>query len=321
MQTKRKALPPKRSGQWYLKLSRNRQLVGILGMVTGTIIYCFSVVFIVDLGQFYTGGITGVAQIFANIFKIPALKSIIVAVVNIPLFIMGWKHISKRFAILSLSSVVLQVLLLAFFDWLYSKGFTPFDSIIDTITDASGNQFKIGYMTLAVIGGLGCGIGCALPLRTGSSTGGLDIVTQTWSMKTGIPFAVITSGLDLVIIICGAIVGQNISVAVYTVIRLIVHVITLDKIHTIYKYQKITIITEKEKDVQEALVNNFFHGVTIYDALGGYSNCTKYVLESVVFTYELEDYRTLIKKIDPNAFMYYTAIKGIRGKFTKRAIN
>ena len=64
-----------------------RLIISALGMIVGTTIYCFGIVFVLDMVEFYAGGVTGIAQILANVFKQPYLKSIIIGVVNLPLFI------------------------------------------------------------------------------------------------------------------------------------------------------------------------------------------------------------------------------------------
>ena len=292
------------------ELFRNRLFISAAGMAFGSLIYCFSIVFILNKGEFYAGGITGISQIIAKgILNKPMLQSVFVALFNIPLFVMGWRSVSKRFAILSLASVLLQTGLIALFEWVALKGFDP-------LKDVSDNK-----LILALVGGMLCGAGCGIPLRCGSSTGGMDIVSQSFSMKTGIPFTLISGTVDTIIIVGGAIVGGSVSVGIYTIIRLIVHVITLDKIHTIYKYQKVTIISEKVDEIKRALIARFPHGITIFEATGAYTNTQKWVLESVVLTYELEEYREIVKNIDSNAFVYHTSVKDIMGKFVRKAIS
>ena len=292
------------------ELFRNRLFISAAGMTFGSLIYCFSIVFILNKGEFYAGGITGISQIIAKgILDKPMLQSVFVALFNIPLFVMGWRSVSKRFAILSLASVLLQTGLIALFELFALKGFDP-------LKDVSDNK-----LILALVGGMLCGAGCGIPLRCGSSTGGMDIVSQSFSMKTGIPFTLISGTVDAIIIVGGAIVGGSVSVGIYTIIRLIVHVITLDKIHTIYKYQKVTIISEKVDEIKRALITRFPHGITIFEATGAYTNTQKWVLESVVLTYELEEYREIVKRIDTNAFVYHTSVKDIMGKFVRKAIS
>ena len=294
-----------------------RLIISTLGMIIGTAIYCFGIVFVLDMVEFYAGGVTGIAQILANVFKQPYLKSIIIGVVNLPLFILGWKGVSKRFAILSLGSIVLQMVLTALFDYMrHDLGINPIEPLATFYEGKVSNP-----LVFALFGGALTGLGCGIPLRFGSSTGGMDIVSQKFALSSRIPFPLISGGIDAAIIIGGAIVGGSISVAVYTIIRLVIHVIVLDKVHTVYKYQKISIITSNREIMQKALKENFEHGITIYEAVGGYSGEVKHVFESIVLTFEIEEYRKIVKAVDPNAFMSFTSIKGIDGKYNKKVIN
>lgn len=297
------------------KIKNNRLLVSILGMVVGTLVYCFGIVFVLDYVTLYAGGVTGIAQIFANIFKWPYLKSILIGAINLPLFILGWKGVSKRFAILSLCSILLQMALTAVFDYIKALGFDPFRDLATIYEGKITNP-----LVFALFGGALTGLGCGIPLRFGSSTGGMDIVSQKFALSTKIPFSMISGIIDAIIIIGGALVAQDVSVAVYTIIRLVIHIIVLDKVHTIYNYQKITIVTSMKDEVCKEMCEHFVHGITIYQAEGGYSHSLKWVLETVVLTYEIEEYRKLIRQIDPNAFMCFTSIKSIDGRYNKKVI-
>ena len=206
--------------------------------------------------------------------------------------------------------------LTALFDYMrHTLGVNPF---LDLATMWNGEVTN--PLVFALFGGAITGLGCGIPLRFGSSTGGMDIVSQKFALSSKIPFPIISGGIDAIIIIAGALWAQDISVAVYTIIRLVIHVIVLDKVHTIYKYQKISIVTSMREEMREALVKCFAHGITIYDAQGGYSLTPKYVFESVVFTYEIEEYRKVIRNVDKDAFMSFTSIKGIDGKYNKKVI-
>ena len=304
------------------KLFQNRLIRCIVGTVVGSLIYCFSIVFILNKCEFYAGGISGISQILAlKILNMPALQSIFITVFNIPLFVVGWRKVSKRFAILSLVSVGLQALFIYGFELLYSAGFDPFKGIVQEVTNTDGNVVEVGKITLAVIGGILCGAGCAIPLRSGASTGGTDIISQAFAFNSNTPFTYISGTIDAIIIVLGTILGGDISVGVYTIIRLIVHVITLDKIHTIYKFQKVTIVTETPDKIADAILARFPHGITIFKGMGAYTKRERYVLDSVIFTYELDEYKRIIKENDAHAFIYFTAIKGISGNFIRRAIN
>jgi len=289
-----------------------RRINMVLMMVVGTIIYCISVVWILDLGEFYAGGVTGISQLISKIlarFDINISKSVFIALINIPLFMIGWKEVSNRFAVLSLVSVILQVVIIFGLEQLKKLGVNPLAELQDE------------KLLLAILGGLLTGIGCALALRGGASSGGMDILSQYVSLKKNIPFARFSLAVDFVIICAGGIEAGNIEVAIFTIIRLLVHVIALDKIHTIYRFMKICIVTNKGEEMREALVKTFPHGITMYNVKGGFSLQDKVVLESIASSYEVEDYRNLAHSIDKDCFISVSKVDKVFGKFTRKAIS
>lgn len=298
---------------------KNKNVSMAIGMVLGTVIYCMGVVFILDLGEFYAGGITGVSQLITNFIynvtgqQLVGFKSIIIAAFNLPLFLIAWKGVSKRFAVVSLVSVILQVGLIALFEYLNRElGISPFEAFAD--------KNDVGSMlALSILGGLVTGAGCGISLKWGASTGGMDVVSQYVSLKKHVPFTKVSLSIDLAIICFAGIVG-SIEIAAYTIIRMIIGILVLDKIYTVYKYAKVTVVTEEKQRLRDALVSSFNHGVTIYSAIGGYTNKPKYVLESVVWAFEISDYVRIAKKVDPNCFISTTAVKKVEGTFRVNVI-
>lgn len=294
------------------KFTIKRNTKTVIATIVGTTIYCMAVVWILDIGGFYAGGLTGLSQLittFLKIFNIEISLSLFVLILNIPMFIIGSRGVSRRFSYLSALSVGLQVVLIYLFEQLVKHGFNPLASLTDE------------KLLLAIIGGLGTGIGCGVCLRYGSSSGGMDILSQYVSLKKNIPFTRFSLLVDFIIISLGGIVAGDISVAIFTIIRLLCHIITLEKIHTIYNFVKVTIYTSEKDGMREALITQFNHGITIYEAVGGYTNQVKYVLETVVSAFETEEYLQIAHQVDRNAFMTFSSISNISGFFNKNIIN
>lgn len=291
----------------------NKDVVVTTAMIVGTILYCFSVVFILDLGEFYTGGVTGVSQLLTRVFGnygIHISKSIFIGLFNIPLFIIGFRGVSKRFAYLSLGSIVVQVISVYLFEYIRD------DLGINFFYNSLGSEKLI----LAIFGGLVCGIGAGISLRFGASTGGMDILSQYLAFNKNVSFTKVSLSLDIVIIILGGLVAGDVTIAVYTIIRLIIYILVLDRIHTVYNFMKIRIVTTKKEELRVALISNFNHGLTIYEAVGGYTNEPRWVIETIVSSFETGDYKSAVKAIDPNAFISFTAVKSIDGHFNKNVI-
>lgn len=291
------------------------------GLIIGTFIYCFAIVFVADLGNFYSGGITGIAQLIASVVhwifpdnQQVGLKSILIVLFNAPLFIIAWKGVSRKFAIASLASVAMQSALIALFEYIQTKGFNPFYSF-------SVNK---EFLTLSIFGGLLLGLGNSLPLKYGASTGGIDVISQYVSLKYNMSFSKVTFGIDLFIIISASLIGYikdaTLEPGVYTVIRMIISVLVIDKIHTIYKYAEVTIVTDKKEEMRNAILEHSNHGISIYEIEGGFSHTKKYVLKSVVWSFETRKYRDIAVAVDPHAFISVTKIKHVDGRFRKNVI-
>jgi len=284
------------------------------GMIIGSIIYSFGIVFILDLGQFYASGVTGTAQIitaflqktFNNGNTLVGVKSAFIIGINLPLFLIGWRGVSKRFAFVSLGSVLLQTGVIAIFEYIQVNYGSPFAGL--------------DILTLAIIGGLVTGVGGGICLKNGASTGGMDILTQFLSLKKKVSFSKFTLIVDLVIIALAYVVSGGMAIAVYTVVRMIVYVIALDRLHTIYNYVKVSIVTEDVEGVREALLAISNHAITIYKAEGGYSRKEKYVLETIISSFETFEVGKAAKGIDPQCFIVHTAIKKVEGKFNVNTI-
>jgi uncharacterized membrane-anchored protein YitT (DUF2179 family) len=111
---------------------KKRDVSVVLGMLVGTLIYCLAVVWILDLGSFYAGGVTGISQIIETIViritgkPILGFKSFFIAILNVPLFLIGYKGVSKRFAILSVGSIAMQTIFIALLEYLKTEfGINP----------------------------------------------------------------------------------------------------------------------------------------------------------------------------------------------------
>ena len=83
-------------------------------VILGSILYSLGVVWILQLGGFFSSGVTGVSQIIVRFPEIwggkplNGILGILIGVINVPLVILGWKGVSKRYAALTVTSIVVQ---------------------------------------------------------------------------------------------------------------------------------------------------------------------------------------------------------------------
>ena len=147
------------------KFFQSRDAKAIIGTIIGSSIEAMGVVWILEYGNFFATGLTGIAQVLNKIFllineNLAISVGILYFILNVPLLIIGFIGVSKRFSIFSCISVVLQSVLILVFEIVRdATGFSPFASFGDD------------RLLLAIIGGLLGGLSSGVMLRSGGSAG------------------------------------------------------------------------------------------------------------------------------------------------------
>ncbi|MFA5693143.1 MAG: YitT family protein [Acholeplasmataceae bacterium] len=292
-----------------------------------TLVYSIGVAWFLEASKIplYTSGIPGVAQLirdFLHYFigvNIANYERVIVGVLtvllNIPILILGWVGVSKKFVIYSLVSVLIQAVVLAYMP------------IIDLgLSDTSY------ALTSTILGGLLIGIGIGGALRYGTSTGGFDIVAQYVSFKKGKSVGLITMLMNVVIGVLGGFItsghifdenGIPIAAGVvisYTILRLLISTLMTDRLHTSYQYTSVEIITSHSDEIVKDILVNLHRGVTLMNVEGGFTKSPKTLILVIISSYELSHLKQITHRIDPNAFMIVRPAKQVIGNFAKKTI-
>ncbi|HKL95525.1 MAG TPA: YitT family protein [Haploplasma sp.] len=290
----------------------------VLAVIFFTFIYGLGVQWFLEASAvpLFTGGIPGVAQVLRDIFFRGAnqaeagrmFMSIFIIVSNVPILILGWFGVSKKFTIYSLISVIIQ------------------SAVIGFIPDFELGLGGVEHALLAsILGGLLIGVGIGGALKYGTSTGGFDIIAQYWSLKHGHSVGFISMALNIAIAVAGALVSKNPNVAAgvifsYTVIRIIITTVATDKVHTSYQFLAIDIITENPKEMIDSILHQLGRGVTLSKVQGAYSTHEKTQIMCVISTYELQQMTAIINHVDDKAFVIAKPVKSVIGNFTKKRI-
>ena len=161
-------------------------------------------------------------------------------------------------------------------------------------------------MLVVICGGFLIGIANGLSSRSGLSTGGVDTIIHIISKKLkfshGNLYAIING---IIIILGGFVLGYRI--ALYALIDLYIISILTDKVVLgISSNKTFFVVTDKVDEVKEYITDTLSKGITVLDAIGGYSNNKQDVLMVVVPTLEFYKVREGILSIDQNAFITIT---------------
>ncbi len=254
----------------------------------------------------YTGGILGLSQLIRtmlnSIFKINFkfdISSVIYYLINVPLFLIAYKRISKTFFIRTLFAVTFNSLFLMLIP-------IPSEPLIKDL------------LVNVLIGGFLCGIGIGMALSTGGSTGGTDIIGILLS-KRNKKFTVGNIGLFfnlLVYSVCG--IKYGIEIMIYSILYAIFETIMIDKNHTQNICSEAFIFTkQKPEEMIEFITKELNRGATYWEAVGGYTNTKTYIVYTVLSKYERMRLGRHMKDFDENAFMVGDDGVEIKGLFDK----
>ena len=274
--------------------------------ILGIFISALAVNLFIVPNSLYTGGILGLSQLIrtmlVSVFKINFnfdISSIIYYLINVPLFLVAYKRISKTFFVRTLFAVTINSLFLMIIP-------IPSEPLIKDL------------LVNVLIGGFLAGIGIGMALSTGGSTGGTDIIGILLS-KRNKKFTVGNIGLVfniMVYSICG--IKYGVEIMIYSILYAIFETIMIDKNHTQNICSEAFIFTkQKPEKMIEFITTELNRGATYWEAVGGYTNTKTYIVYTVLSKYERMRLGRHMKDFDDKAFMVGDDGVEIKGLFDK----
>ena len=283
----------------------NWTIKDVIKMLIGTLMFCIAINIFVVPNDLYTGGVLGLSQlirsIVIDIFKLNItfdFSGLIYYLINIPLFIIAYKSLSKSFFFRTLIVISIQTIMLTLI---------PTVSIIDE------------KLTNVLVGGLLGGAGLGIILSCGASTGGSDIIGLVFAKKNN-ELSVGKLGLILNVFIFSLTgIMYGLQTMIYSIIYSFVDSLMLDKMHEQNICSTAFIFCKKNpKEINNYIKNELNRDFTYWDAKGGYDDSKTYIIYTALTKYELIKLERKIKECDFNAFMIKSDGVGIKGEFEKK---
>ena len=260
------------------------QKVRSCGIITlGAVIYALAFDWFVAPNQIAMGGVTGLAQIVNAL--VPVLPvGVLSILVNVPLFLAGWRLLGGRLLVSSLYAMAVSSLAIDVIAWMHT--FPPMDPILATL-----------------YGGAGMGVGLGLVFSQGATTGGTDIIGKLLKLKfPWLPIGKLVMIPDMVVVILAAVVFGTVNAALYGLIQMYLLSKVMDMILYGWDTSRVAyIITDRwEETVQGLLDMN--RGVTLLQGKGAYTGAEKQVLLVAFRQREIVPIKRMLREIDPKAF-------------------
>lgn len=254
-------------------------------ILLGAGLFAFGLNYLSIPNHLYEGGATGINLIIYYLFGIqPSIMNI---VINIPLFILGWKILGKQTLYYSLVGTFGVTAWLAIFERIPLK------------IDLQGD-----LIIVAMLAGIFMGIGLGIIFKAGGTTGGSDIIARIGHKYTPYTIGQIIFAVDLMVLCLIIIVSKDLRIVLYTMIAVFIGSKVIDLIADGgYGSKGVMIISEKSQELAEAIDSKIERGVTFIKAQGFYSKNDINMVYSVIYKSQLQEMKDLIHHIDPNAFI------------------
>ena len=270
------------------------RIKNILLNVIGSSLLAFGVCAFVEPFGMIVGGATGIALVVHRLIGVNV--STVAFIVNMGVLIPGYIFGGKKLVLGSAFSSLVFPLALAVFER------------IPSITSIADNT-----MLACICGGIVCGSGIGLVMKSGGSTGGLDIPVLLIHKYFKFPVNTVMNITDSIIMLA-QIPFSAITGVIYGLIYTYIMTHSLDIVLSFGEERlKITIISEEYEEICYALTSHDY-GVTRIMALGGYTNTPIHKLESVMVSERYRKAQKLIEEIDPTAFITIEKVRDVKGR-------
>ena len=259
-----------------------RQLVrDYIMVVLGSLLLALAFIWFFIPHDIAPGGVTGIATVISHLTGISV--GLLSFIINLPLFLMGYKQVGLRFAV---RSFIAMTLVCVFIDAI--PGF-----------DATGDA-----MLACAFGGVVMGIGLGIVVRAGASTGGTDMAAKmVHVLFSFLTIPVVLFVIDAAVVLVAAMVF-GLKAAFFALVALYTSTMAMDAVIKGFNTaMQFMIITRNPKPIVRRIHTELERGCTSLSAKGTYSGEAVGTLLCVVSRLEVARLKKLIAEEDPLAFV------------------
>ena len=256
-----------------------------LWITVASALYALGFCWCYDPNQIGFGGITGVGQILNHFFPILPIGTVVI-LLNIPLFLLGWRLLGGHLLISSLYAMFVSSAFIDLINLFYT--FEPMDPLL-----------------ACIFGGVLMGGSLGVVFLQGATTGGTDLAARLLKLVfKWLPMGKLLLAVDLIVVVSVALAFQTINTALYGLVALYISTLALDGVLYGMDTAKVAyIISDHNEEIRRTLVEDLDKGVTILHGQGAYTGAEKQVLLCAFKQREIATIKSAVKGLDPNAFL------------------
>ncbi|MBB5147664.1 MULTISPECIES: YitT family protein [Ureibacillus] len=268
----------------------------IIGIIIGTAIFSFGFVHFNMLNELGEGGFSGITLIlFFTLNWDPAIMNILL---NIPMFILGWKLLGRKeffYSVLGIISVSV-----------FLRIFQSYQFPLDLHND---------LLLASLFAGVFVGVGLGIIFRCGGTTGGVDIIARLANKYIGWSMGKTMFLFDSLVLVASWLTFLSSITMMYTLVAVFVGARVIDIVQEgAYSAKGAFIISNKPDEIAKSVTEKMNRGITVFHAYGYYTKQSRDVLYCIVSRNEIVQLKSIIRKLDPNAFVSIVDVKDVTGE-------
>ncbi|MEQ2528117.1 YitT family protein [Robertmurraya yapensis] len=272
------------------------KIKSILLILLGSAIFSFGIVHFNMQNNLAEGGFTGITLLLYFLFDLdPSYTNLIL---NIPVFIIGWKLLGRNVFLYTLIGTIS----VSVFLWIFQR-----------------YRFNIplndDLALAALFAGVFIGIGLGIIFRAGGTTGGVDIIAKLAQKYLGYSMGKAMFMFDAVVITLSLILYLDYREAMYTIVAVFVAARVIDFMQEgAYSARGAMIISDMNDEISEKIMKEMDRGVTALKGHGSFTKQEKNVLYCVVGRNEIVRLKNLVTSVDPHAFVSVSVVHDVLGE-------
>lgn len=265
-------------------------------MTLGTVLLTVGVYFFKIPNGFSTGGVSGIGTILGKVTTISPAKWI--SIINIALLIFGFIFLGRETG----AKTIYCSVLFSALTWLLEIVKPMYSPLTDE------TFLELIYAMLLT------SIGAAMIFNSGASSGGTDIVALLLKKYARIDVGKALLAVDF-LIACSSFFVFGMKIGLFSMLGLFIKAFLVDSvIESLNSCKYFIVITDRSDEISKYIISKIHHGVTVTDAVGGYTNEKKQMVHTVCKRMEAIKLRSRVYEIDPHAFTIITTSSDIIGR-------
>ena len=287
----------------FLRQFKQLKISRIIILIFAGIINAFGVMMFLAPVELYDSGISGTSMLLWQITPDKFTLSLFLIVLNVPLFIYGYRKEGFPFTVYSLVAVAS-----------YSASAYVFANVLPVDISTSSPFAGKDLLLCSVFGGIISGIGSGLTIRCGGAIDGIEVLAVIFAKRLGITVGTFVMIYNIILYTMVGIVLQSFILPLYSILTYAAAIKVVDFIVEGFdKAKAAMVITTKADEISAALSDAFGYGITHIPATGYYQNTDRTVIYFVVNRFQIARMKNIIDEHDPNAFVTISDISEFMG--------